>query len=95
MKKNEKNSKSERPEKHPDLRDPAYYINRELSWMQFDERILEEARDTSLPLFERLSPRGKRGAAYHASARAWRRTARNSRGAHARRAELLRGSQTA
>lgn len=54
MKKNEKNSKNERPEKHPDLRDPAYYINRELSWMQFDERILEEARDTSLPLFERL-----------------------------------------
>ncbi|MBR1524576.1 MAG: RNA degradosome polyphosphate kinase [Lachnospiraceae bacterium] len=37
-----------------DLRDPKLYINRELSWMQFDERILEEARDTSLPLFERL-----------------------------------------
>ncbi|MBQ9606378.1 MAG: polyphosphate kinase 1, partial [Lachnospiraceae bacterium] len=37
-----------------DLRDPKLYINRELSWMQFDDRILEEARDTSLPLFERL-----------------------------------------
>ncbi len=37
-----------------ELRDPKYYINRELSWMQFDERILEEARDPSLPLFERL-----------------------------------------
>ncbi len=36
------------------LRDPKYYINRELSWMQFDERILEEARDNSIPLFERL-----------------------------------------
>ncbi len=45
------NSKTE---KVIDLRNPEYYMNRELSWMQFDERILEEARDTSLPLFERL-----------------------------------------
>ncbi|MBQ7584263.1 MAG: RNA degradosome polyphosphate kinase [Lachnospiraceae bacterium] len=54
MKKNTKNEKAVRPEKVRDLRDPKYYINRELSWMQFDERILEEARDPSLPLFERL-----------------------------------------
>ncbi len=37
-----------------DLKNPEYYMNRELSWMQFDERILEEARDPELPLFERL-----------------------------------------
>lgn len=34
--------------------DPKYYWNRELSWIAFDERILEEARDRSIPLFERL-----------------------------------------
>ena len=30
------------------------YVNRELSWLEFDYRILEEARDKNLPLFERL-----------------------------------------
>ena len=34
--------------------DPAYYENRELSWIKFDQRVLEEARDKSLPLLERL-----------------------------------------
>ena len=29
-------------------------MNRELSWLKFDERVLSEARDKSLPLFERL-----------------------------------------
>lgn len=33
---------------------PEYYVNRELSWLQFNERVLSEARDKSLPLFERL-----------------------------------------
>ncbi len=33
---------------------PEYYVNRELSWLRFDERVLSEARDKSLPLFERL-----------------------------------------
>ena len=33
---------------------PEYYVNRELSWIKFDERVLSEARDKSLPLFERL-----------------------------------------
>ncbi|MCI5650016.1 MAG: RNA degradosome polyphosphate kinase [Fusicatenibacter sp.] len=31
-----------------------YYRNRELSWISFDERVLNEARDKSIPLFERL-----------------------------------------
>ncbi|MGI6069068.1 MAG: RNA degradosome polyphosphate kinase [Blautia sp.] len=34
--------------------DPAYYVNRELSWILFNERVLGEARDKSIPLFERL-----------------------------------------
>lgn len=33
---------------------PEYYWNRELSWLGFDERILEEARDRQIPLFERM-----------------------------------------
>ncbi len=37
-----------------DFEDPKYYINRELSWMQFNERVLSEAEDLSNPLFERL-----------------------------------------
>ncbi len=36
------------------LRNPEYYINREMSWLGFDERILGEAKDKSIPLFERL-----------------------------------------
>ena len=33
---------------------PQYYMNRELSWILFDNRVLNEARDKSIPLFERL-----------------------------------------
>ncbi|MBQ0001534.1 MAG: RNA degradosome polyphosphate kinase [Clostridiales bacterium] len=33
---------------------PEYYVNRELSWIKFDERVLSEAKDKSIPLFERL-----------------------------------------
>ena len=37
-----------------DFKDPKYYTNRELSWVLFDYRVLNEARDKSIPLFERL-----------------------------------------
>ncbi|MDD6744287.1 RNA degradosome polyphosphate kinase [Roseburia sp. MUC/MUC-530-WT-4D] len=37
-----------------DFTSPAYYENRELSWIKFDRRVLNEARDKSIPLLERL-----------------------------------------
>ena len=37
-----------------DLRDPSLYINRELSMLDFFERVLDEARDTNNPLLERV-----------------------------------------
>ena len=38
----------------PDLHDPALYINRELSLLAFQRRVLEEAQDSSNPLLERV-----------------------------------------
>ena len=37
-----------------DFENSQYYTNRELSWIQFNYRVLEEARDKANPLFERL-----------------------------------------
>jgi polyphosphate kinase len=36
-----------------DLTDPALYINHQLSWLDFNERVLEEAEDPGQPLLER------------------------------------------
>lgn len=37
-----------------DFYDPKYYVNREVSWVQFDHRVLKEAKNKKVPLFERL-----------------------------------------
>ncbi len=37
-----------------DLEDPSYYVNRELSLLAFQWRVLEEAQDASNPLLERI-----------------------------------------
>src|SRR5271166_2006811 len=36
------------------LKDPRFYLNRHLQWMSFNQRVLEEARDTGNPLLERV-----------------------------------------
>lgn len=41
-------------EKAKEFYNPEYYENRELSWLKFDARVLNEARDKSIPLLERL-----------------------------------------
>ena len=36
------------------LKSPHFYINRELSWLEFNHRVLQEGLDKDLPLLERL-----------------------------------------
>lgn len=38
----------------PNLKSPQFYLNRELSFLEFNQRVLEQSKDTSLPLLERV-----------------------------------------
>src|SRR6266436_4159369 len=39
---------------HERFGDPKNFVNRELSWLEFDRRVLEEAQDPTQPLIERV-----------------------------------------
>jgi polyphosphate kinase len=47
-------SETKKAAKVLDLNDPRYYFNRELSWLEFNCRVLHEAIDPRTPLLERL-----------------------------------------
>jgi polyphosphate kinase len=38
----------------PELEDPSLFFNRELSWLDFNDRVLQLAEDPSVPLLERV-----------------------------------------
>jgi polyphosphate kinase len=40
--------------KRPALTDPRYFLNRHVQWLEFNRRVLEEARDIGNPLLERV-----------------------------------------
>ncbi|KAF3888880.1 MULTISPECIES: polyphosphate kinase 1 [Nostocales] len=47
-------AKSKKTAHQINLRDSQYYLNRELSWLEFNKRVLHEACDPRTPLIERL-----------------------------------------
>ncbi len=42
------------PEPQPELGSYEHYFNRELSWIDFNDRVLQLAEDASVPLLERV-----------------------------------------
>ena len=42
------------PEPALDLDDRSFYFNRELSWLEFNQRVIDLAEDPGVPLLERL-----------------------------------------
>jgi polyphosphate kinase len=49
-----KNKKIRRPRKIESNVNPTHFFNRELSWLEFNSRVLNEAKDPRTPLLERL-----------------------------------------
>ena len=45
---------SEKAMKRAALTDARYYLNRHVQWLEFNRRVLEEARDIGNPLLERV-----------------------------------------
>ena len=37
-----------------DVKDPSNYLNREISWIEFNRKVLEQASDSKVPLLERV-----------------------------------------
>lgn len=50
----EKTSVGVAPQTVVNLRDPSLYVNRELAWLEFNRRVLEEAQDRLTPILEKL-----------------------------------------
>jgi polyphosphate kinase len=50
----EKGGSHEKPEKVFDLSSPEWYLNRELSWLEFNRRVFNESKDVRNPLLERV-----------------------------------------
>ncbi len=45
---------SQSPQGFTDAGDPAHYLNREVSWLEFNARVLSEAENEDVPLLERV-----------------------------------------